>query len=58
MNSHLVCFVIGFLIDKISIFPFVLGCGTGIFLVNNDMYKSLKGPVKKGIDYISKNVKK
>jgi len=40
------CFGIGFIIDKINLFPFILGCIIGIFITKNaEIYDSIKVPV-------------
>lgn len=36
MESHIITFILGFLIDKISLFPFVMGFGLATIL-NNKM---------------------
>jgi len=47
LNTYLCCFFIGFLIDKISIFPFVLGFAAGMIVSNNsDIYNMIKFPIE------------
>ena len=35
MESYIITFILGFLIDKISLFPFVMGFGLSTILNNN-----------------------
>ena len=59
MNSCGYCFMAGFLIDKISLFPFILGCGAGIFLTKNtELYNYIKVPVTQTYEYLSHVLKK
>lgn len=37
MESYVITFILGFLIDKISLFPFVVGLGIGT-MINNQNY--------------------
>ena len=39
MESYIITFVLGFLIDKISLFPFVVGVGVGALINNNNYHK-------------------
>ena len=39
MESYIITFVLGFLIDKISLFPFAMGLGVGILINNNNYHK-------------------
>lgn len=53
MNNCGYCFASGFLIDKISLFPFIIGCVTGIFVTKNtEIYNYFKVPLKHGYEYV------
>ena len=59
MNSCGYYFLAGFLIDKISLFPFLLGCGAGIFLTKNtEIYNYIKVPVSQTYEYFKLILKK
>lgn len=46
MNSYIFFFTLGFLIDKITLFPFVLGFTSGILFTNKIEISSLIEKIK------------
>ena len=59
LNSYLCCFLIGFLIDKINIFPFILGFASGLIVNNNsEIYNMIKYPIETIYINISKHIEK
>lgn len=55
MSYNLLFFTMGFLIDKISLFPFFLGLFSGCILFsNNEIINNL---IKKFNDYYTTNIK-
>ena len=59
MESYLIAFALGFLIDKMSLFPFVIGFGLGTIVNNNNnltyYYKTTKEFCKQYSEKIKKN---
>ena len=49
MEGYIVAFCLGFLIDKMSLFPFVVGFGLGT-IINNKNYSKFYNTTK---DYIT-----
>ena len=53
MNLYICCFFIGFLIDKISLFPFILGFIVGLMIDNNSqIYETIKFPVLQAVQLV------
>ena len=53
VNLYICCFLIGFIIDKINLFPYLLGLVSGVVICNNsDVYEKIKIPTKQIIEYV------
>ena len=59
LNLYLCCFLIGFLIDKINIFPFILGFASGLIVNNNsELYNMITFPIETIYKNVSKHIEK